>query len=167
MLGQGIPMHSAGVPTRAPGGLMGGPQVHIQCFVCGGMGHWARHCPQAAVTGTLHQPHIQAKFHKWETSLLGHALHATPPPPVPGLCGIIRSHASACRDHKCPIHLHWEGACGVQPAQVSTTHSEVWQKFAPLVAYCERVAPPFCAVHALCARFADAHPCSQCMPHVV
>ena len=43
-----------GAPARGGGGG--------QCFACGQRGHWARNCPQAAVTCTLHQPHVQAKI---------------------------------------------------------------------------------------------------------
>ena len=43
-----------GRPTRGGGGA--------QCYSYGQLGHWACQCPQAAVTGTLHQPHVQAKI---------------------------------------------------------------------------------------------------------
>ena len=55
---------AAGFPIHAPLGplIMGGLKSNMHCFVCGGAGHWPRNCPQAAVTSTLHQPHVKAKF---------------------------------------------------------------------------------------------------------
>ena len=41
---------------------MGGPQSPIQCFVCGGMGHLARNCPQVVLTRTVHPSHVRAKI---------------------------------------------------------------------------------------------------------
>ena len=32
------------------------------CFSGNGTGHWARNCPQATITGTLHEPHMQSQI---------------------------------------------------------------------------------------------------------
>ena len=60
----GMMMCQQGMQMTTPRGprIIGGPQNNMQCFICGGPGHWARNCPQVAVTGTLHQPHVRAKI---------------------------------------------------------------------------------------------------------
>ena len=77
----------------------------MQCFICGGPGQWARNCPHAAVTGTLHQPHVRAKISQVGdqtilTSNKGWSFDLNGPPP------------SNCR--RC-ARMHWEMfPCGQQ-----------------------------------------------------
>ena len=96
----GMMMRQQGMQIATPGGprIIGGPQNNTQCFICGGPGHWARNCPQAAVTGTLHQPHGRAKISQVGdqtilTSNKGWSFDLNGPPP---------SHCRRCGG------MHWE-----------------------------------------------------------
>ena len=103
----GMIMRQQGMQMTMPGGprIIGGPQNNMQRFICGGPGHWARNCPQAAVTGTLHRPHVRAKISQVGdqtilTSNKGWSFDLNEPPP------------SNCR--RCG-GMHWEMfPCGQQ-----------------------------------------------------